>query len=259
MGHERIGVLPRTKPWKELITQIGSFSSSSESISQIARSTLKNVRKQYEYIDQDSGVQASYEFLVLLSHSFQKNDPAQFLVDHKIIVEGNITLLKIAKALKDYVKPNINSTEYGAIAQSAAIDALTDWFQSNLTNELRLFDESVPSTLYLKKLSNGSGFCEISRMYFANFTERYLKYFLEREASSHIYNIEERNRFSIEIENHIDKISRHAFETSKITQSFAAGWFNKNVKNNIPSRKKIEGFLNIAFGKMKGELLREEF
>jgi hypothetical protein len=85
-----------------------------------------------------------------------------------------------------------------------------------------------------------------------------LKYFLEREASASMTSITDRNRFGTQIRSHIENISNHAFETSKITQSFAAGWFNKNVKDSIPSDEKIKGFLIYAFEKMRDELLREE-
>ena len=86
-----------------------------------------------------------------------------------------------------------------------------------------------------------------------------MKYFLEREASAVITNISERKKFNEELEKHINQISKHAFETSKITQSFAAGWFNKNVKESYPEEKEIKGFLSYALGKMKGELLQEEY
>ena len=91
---------------------------------------------------------------------------------------------------------------------------------------------------------------------FLNLQKDICKYFLDREASSQIFNLEERDRFNKEIEKHINKISQHAFETSKITQSFAAGWFNKNVKGSLPSKRKIEAFLNIAFGKMKRGIIK---
>jgi hypothetical protein len=258
MGHERVGILPRTKTWRDIVDQIGSFSQQREDISTIARSTLRNVRTRFDDIERDDGVISSFEFLVIISHSFQKEDPVGYLIENNILKDEVLTPLKIGRSLKDYVSKNIESSEYATIAQSAVIDSLNVWFKEISTEGLRLFDDTPHYTDFLKKLSNGSGFCEISRLYFAKFTEKYLKYFLEREASSQFTNTMDRERFNKEIELHIDKISKHAFETSKITQSFSAGWFNKNVKESLPTKRKIESFLNIAFGKMKGELLREE-
>lgn len=67
-----------------------------------------------------------------------------------------------------------------------------------------------------------------------------------------------RKQFNKNLEDHVDRISKHAFETSKITQSFAAGWYNKEVKTAFPSDRKIRGFLAFAFKKINSELIREE-
>jgi hypothetical protein len=43
----------------------------------------------------------------------------------------------------------------------------------------------------------------------------------------------------------------------QITQSFAAGWFNAHARDKLPDNKEVEGFLAIAFGKLRDELRRE--
>ena len=94
-------------------------------------------------------------------------------------------------------------------------------------------------------------------MFLSKYTERYLKYFLEREASIALNTVQDRQNFSDNIAEHINAISKHAFETSKITQSFAAGWYNKHAKNNLPTDGEVESFLKLAFGKIREELWRE--
>ena len=90
----------------------------------------------------------------------------------------------------------------------------------------------------------------MAHAYFAAFTKRYLDYFLDREASAVIPTIEERERFD-------DGVARHAAETARITQSFAAGWFNGHTKEGMPTLGEVQGFLGVAFGKLREELLRE--
>src|SRR5207237_918033 len=108
-----------------------------------------------------------------------------------------------------------------------------------------------------KQASNGGGFCELSRIFFGKFTERYLNYFLEREASAVLPNLEQRERFSQELTQRVDDVSRYAFETARITQSFAAGWFNKHARSGLPSDASIRGFLRLAIAKLREELRRE--
>ena len=258
MGHERIGILPRTKRWTSVVSSLASFSDSESNISEIAQKTLRNVQSRFEDIERDSGVQAAFQFLVLFSISSKQNNPSEFLNSYGIKLSENITPLQIAKAVSEWVSKNSDSNEYSSFAQSAAIDAIGEWYQQNQTFQKNLFAGDTNQFEVWRKSADGSGFCEISRLYFSKFTERYLKYFLERAASSSMNSIDTRNRFNTELQEHLREISKHAFETAKITQSFVAGWFNKNAKDSVPSARKMQGFLNIAFNKIKGELLREE-
>jgi hypothetical protein len=95
-------------------------------------------------------------------------------------------------------------------------------------------------------------------LFFAKFTERYLNYFLEREASAVSKTIEQRELLQKQLRDQIDTVSRHAFETAKIAQSFAAGWYNRHAKEKVPPDDEIAGFLAIAFGKLREDLRREK-
>jgi hypothetical protein len=133
---------------------------------------------------------------------------------------------------------------------------ITNW-HSRQSEQGYLFGSSDEAVNVWKKAANGAGFCELSRLFFAKFTERYLNYFLEREASAALPTIEDRERFREQLRQHVDQISQHAFETAKITQSFAAGWYNRHARRGRPSQREVERFLSIAFGKIREELLRE--
>ncbi len=258
MGHERLGILPRTKVWQIIVGEMAGFAAGEYEASEIAKNTLFNVRKQFKNLENDPSIKTSFEFLIKLSHAFQKQDPLKYLTENGILEKEELSLIKLGSAVKKYKPAEVRSKEYQTFAKQAAIDAINNWYLANIERGRSLFHEGVdPKEVFLKS-SGGDGFCEISRLFFSKVTERYLKYFLEREASTVIKNVKERNRFNEEIENHINDISKHAFEISKITESFAAGWFNKNVKEDYPEEHKIRGFLSYAFEKMRTELLQEE-
>jgi hypothetical protein len=258
MGHERLGILPRTKVWQIIIGEMAGFAAGKYDITEIAKNTLFNVRKQFINLENDPAIKASFEFLLKLSHAFQKQNSIEYLIENGVLDTEELNLIKLGSAVKKYKAEEVRSKEYQTFAKQATIDAINSWYIANIERGKSLFQEEIDSKAIFYKSSSGDGFCEISRLFFANLTERYLKYFLEREASTVIKNVKERNRFSEEIENHINDISKHAFETSKITESYSAGWFNKNVKEFYPEEHKIRGFLSYAFEKMRTELLREE-
>jgi len=258
LGHERLGVLPKTIAWRLIVNEMSGYALGASQISSIAKNTLQQVQRQFNSLENDPSIKSAFEFLLQVAYAFQKNDPLKYLIDNKVIESKELSVLKLARAINNYKKEEVISKEYQTFARQAAIDAINNWYYNNLERGQNLFTEGIDSESIFRKAADGSGFCELSRLYFSKFTERYLKYFLEREASAVITNLKERKRFNEEIEKHINQISKHAFETSKITQSFAAGWFNKNVKDNFPEDRKVRGFLSRALGKMKGELLQEE-
>lgn len=270
MGHERVGILPKSKTWRKVVAQISEFSSydkiddtnsikiqENNNIAEIAKNVLKNVRDRIEYIENDKGIISAFKFLVMLSFASKQKEPLYFLKENGVNLSNLNSPLQIGKGVDFWINEHKESDEYASMARASIIDAITVWLRQNQSNQENLFFNKDPYETW-RKSANGAGFCELSRLFFSKFTERYLKYFLEREASANINSISEREIFNSNIENHIQNISKHAFETAKITQSFAAGWFNKNVKENLPSDIEIKGFLNIAFGKIRAELLREE-
>lgn len=256
MGHERVGSLPRSIRWRRIVEQIHGSPQSDTIIASISGETLENVRTRLDRIQTDPGVKAAFRFLVALpicAASPQMAGDASLSIDFK----DNPSALRITTFLRQWVETRQGSLEYAEIAQRAAADAIVKWTRRQKVQGDILLGEPSAAEVW-GKAASGAGFCEVARLFFANFTERYLNYFLEREASSVLPNIEERERFALGIRNHVNNISKHAFETARITQSFAAGWYNKHARDRLPSEREIEGFLSIAFGKIREELLREQ-
>ncbi len=258
MGHERIGYLPKSKKWRDIVREVANFSASGESIAQIADQTTKNVINRYENIGSDKGVLSAFKFLILLVQSTNQKNSSAFLEKHGINLSSNFNLLSLSKAIREYINLNSDSKEYSSFANHALIETVSQWSKQNQIQQQILFDTSVNSFAEWRPAAEGSGFCELSRLFFANFTDTYLRYFLEREASAKINNLFDRDAFSKKLDEHVGDVSKHAFETAKITQSFSAGWFNKNAKDQIPSNEKIQGFVAFCFRKLNSEITREK-
>ena len=251
MGHIRTGVLPKTQQWQDIVQQIAERHVSEAEVADIARRTIQNVRSQFRHIMRDNGVFGAFQFLVNLAVASREENPQTWLLNIGIELPDDPTPLSFAKAVSAWIEPQRESFEYSEIAQRAAGDAISSWYRENQPTTRSLFEALENPFEVWRKAGDGAGFCELSRLFFANFTQRYLAYFLDREASAAL------GDFSQQLETHVDTISLHAFETAQITQSFAAGWFNTHAKEGVPSETKIEEFLSFAFGKMRAELQRE--
>lgn len=257
MGHERTPALPRTTRWRKVVEEMVAYDSDQSQVAEIAAHTIANVRDRFRRVHTDPRVLAAFQFLVAVSSASRRQHSRDELASVGIQLPSGLNPFTVTRAAHAWVDSKEGSAEYGYLAKAAAGDAIAAWYQKNQSVQLGLFDSADDPFLVWRKAGSGSGFSELSRLFFARFTERYLNYFLEREASSAIADIDKRELFRRQLEEHVDSVSHHSFETSKITQSFAAGWFNKHARHDIPRPLEIEGFLYIAFGKIREELARE--
>lgn len=257
MGHVRISVLPKTQIWQNVVQQIAGMHVSETEVADIAQQTIQNVRSRFRHIRQDNGVLGAFQFIVNLAVASREENPQMWLLDIGIELPNNPTPLAFATAVSAWIEPKRNSFEYGEIAQAAAGDAISRWYRENQPQMGSLFKSLEDPFEVWRKAGNGAGFCELSRLFFARFTQRYLEYFLDREVSAALGDIDKRIEFKQQLEKHVENISLHAFETAKITQSYAAGWFNNNAVEGVPSEKEIKKFLSRALGKMRDELQQE--
>lgn len=258
MGHKRLGVLPKSKKWRDIVRAIEACTSGKVPVEEVAKNTLSNVRNLYNELEKDPSVKASLSFLVEFSYAFKTQNPGKYLVENGILPTDNLSPMSLAVAINYYKQESFHSKEYQSIAKQATIDALNHWYHSNIDHGKNFFSAEIKPENVFAKAASGGGFSEISRLFFAKFTERYLKYFLEREAAPRIKDINLINNFSEAIETFTDEVSKHAYQTSKITQSYAAGWYNKHSKENKPSGKDINKLIRNTFKKMRSEILFEE-
>lgn len=257
MGHERVGLLPKSKRWRDVVQEIAGVGGGGVDVAGIVRQTTENVRDRLDDIRRDDSLLAAFKFLVALAVSSKSPSPAEALHDLGIDVPVDPSPIALAKALQRWMPADAASMEYAEIARGAAVDAIAAWSERAERPENNLFGVAPQPFEVWRTAADGAGFCEFSRIFFGRFTERYLNYFLEREASAVLPSIEQRERFSEEMSRHVDDVSRHAFETAKIAQSFAAGWFNKHALEGLPSDASMRGFLRHALGKLREELRRE--
>ena len=257
MGHERVGGLPRTKRWQDVMGGIADAAAADGDVRELANATLENVRSRLVGIHGDTGFIASFQFLLGLALSASPAIDKTSLGGPVVDLESNPSPLKLAGALREYVADNTQSAEYAEIARKAAVDVISIWTEQQ-TRQLSFTGEHEQASEVWRRASDGRGFCEVARLFFGKFVERYLNYFIGREASSHLANTEDRERLARRLGDHVDGVSHHAFETARITQSFAAGWFNRYARDRMPAATEISGFLSHSVGKLREELLREE-
>lgn len=249
MGHERIGVLPKTKRWRAIVAEIATVDTPPSDVPEIARHTLNALGSRYVDLASDTAVETAFGYLIDFARMAAGKQAAADI--------ANKSPLSIVIDLGQRLAATEGSMETAEIVRRAAADAVATWGRENATTQSDLFADSAPGNPW-RGLGTGAGFCELSRLFFSRLTERYLNYFLDREASAALPNLQSREQFRRHLQAHLGEVSKHSFETAKITQSFAAGWFNKNAVTNQPTRAQIRRFLSYAFAKLREDLRRED-
>lgn len=255
MGHVRIGFLPRTKQWDAIRRQLSEYSGDANSVSLITNDTLKAMRGEYERMPKDESVIKAVTFLSILAFSAKQENQVEYLKRSGINVDENVSLYSVISSADEYVQTYSGSLEVNQIVKDAVMQSIMEYCDRHYDGQINLFGQDQENPL--KRIGNGAAFCELSRSFIAKLTDRHLRYYLDRIAAAEINSLSKLERFSEAITNHSELISNHTFDIAQLTQSYAAGWFNKHVKEKPASKKEIASFLNVVFMKMREEFRRE--
>ncbi|MDO9534068.1 MAG: hypothetical protein Q7J85_01770 [Bacillota bacterium] len=255
MGHERIGFLPKTKQWQSIVHELVKYSGDSEVISKIAENTLYCIRSSYNSIAYDESMISAIRFLTTLCFSASSDSQGEYLNQQGFCTDSELSLFSLMKSVEQYLATSTASLEINKMAKDALMQALVTYKQSHETVQLKL--AGFESDSVWSKTATGAAFCELTRSFVASFTDRQLRYYLERVAAGTLSNYSQLVSFTKELTAQTNAITSHTSEVSKIMQSFAAGWYNKYSARTTPPDSDISRFLSMAFGKIKEEFRRE--
>ena len=254
MGHVRIGFLPHTRQWNAIVDQLSLYDNEAGVVAVIADCTLNAVQKEFDGLQYDESIVKAIGYLANIVVSSRQEDQIAFLQENGYSVGDNLSVFDLTASAKKVIQTEDGSLEINKLARDAAIQAVLEYYEKHSDQQLSLFQtDNNP----FKERGSGKEFCELARYFFAAFTEKQIRYYLDRAASSVIGDYDKYIHFSDTLTKQSMAITEHAFEISKIMQSFAAGWFNKHALDITPSNDSVTDFLKISFGKVREELRLE--
>lgn len=254
MGHVRLGRLPATRQWREVVELLntdGTIAGLAHAVERAADHALAKA------VDDPAFVEVLWRLLKIpeavaapnLVEALSKigiHVPDEPSLDD--VLAGFDAALEVAR------RSNMRGvTDLGLIAKAAAISALKS-----------LVDERAP-TLWartprddlatLATFTSGARFADLAQRFFTNMLERHLNYFLDRETPRHIG--PGRIIRSIADMNYFDgELRRHCQETTVIMINYAQVWLGKNrfhLGKDL-SRTDVRNFASYAFTKIRAEL-----
>jgi len=252
MGHVRLGVLPKTRKWRQVVEELRLGAE----VGRIAASAAEAAEASLHRASSDPAF--LHAFWLLTQIPLAARGPA-FAKDLRRLgfrVPDQPSLMDVAAAyswaVDRYARERGGRTELGEMAQMAAVESLTALVGSTLPSLFGPTPEEVRSAI--GRYASGDRFAALAREFFARLTERSLDYYLSRELSNHIGTGErfadDSARASFD-----EALARHCREAARIVEGIAGGWYGKTVyQREELTPDAVRRFAPVAFKKVRAEL-----
>lgn len=254
MGHARLGGLPQTQKWGQVVALI----SGNADLEQVAGASADAAEHGLNVAARDETLVHAFWLLTQLPLAARRSDFLQRLKDLGLEVSGGGSLMEIVgaftKAVDSHAQRLGRRSDLGEMAQHAAAQTLTSLVGRELPGLFGATPQDVQRAL--GSLGNSDRFSILARDFFSRLTYRSLAYFLSRELSKHVgpekrfTSMQEHSRFNAALD-------LHCREASRIIKEFSSQWHGKTLYQNAEiSREKAGGFAHVAFKKLRAELRR---
>jgi hypothetical protein len=252
MGHIRLGTLPKTRKWNQVVSLIAGGAD----VESIAAASADAAEHGLELASQDEGLAHAFWLLTQIPQVARQANFSERLWELGLTVSSKPTLLEIVSAftiaVDRHVAESAKRSDLGEMAQRAAAETLA----SLAGRELPSLFGPTPTDVQqaLAKLGTSERFSIVARDFFSRLTTRSLGYFLSRELSKHVG---PGKRFAL-VNDHSDfnaALDLHCREASRIIKEISGGWYGKTLQQERKiTRDEARKFAHVVFKKMQAEL-----
>ena len=255
MGHSRIGTLPATRKWKEVVSLIANYANEAE----IAGAVMRAIGKKFATIREDAGFREAVGLIMQLALAGSSRNPAAELAAAGISLSKTSTQIDMVLSIGEEFDRRIEATrqrsDFSEVAQGALVGAVTELLNKKEASQGSLFEAAGDDvTTAIKQLKQPANFGKFFHNFVGGMTNGLLKMYLSRTNGTHLG---EGERFATtnQLRQFESAMKTHCHEAAKIVDKFASEWFSLHRFKGAGdiSREKAEGFGWVAFNKMNLE------
>jgi len=252
MGHVRLGVLPKSKRWNQVVAELQLGAGADD----VAASAADAAETALARASDDPAFLHAFWLLTQIPLAARGPSFADDLRGLGVEIADHPSLLEVVSAVSGaidrFAREQEERTDLGEMAQMAAVESLAALVGPALPS---LF-EPEPNEVQraIGRLAGGDRFSALARDFFSRLTQRSLDYFLSRELGNHVGTGE---RFSDDADRarFEQALDQHCREAARIVEAFAGGWYGKNVyQGNGLTQDEVRRFVPVAFKKIRAEL-----
>lgn len=252
MGHNRIGVLPKTARWREVTSLVAG--GTPEDGGRIAVATLGAAEQHLQDIAGDPAVIATYRLLVDVMAAARSDDFAGELGRLGLRAEGSTPAIVFVADITDHLRSSLNEQGLESVPGEYASLALRSILTETVgTRSVSLFGATVDDLRQaFRDFASDRQFGNLSQRFFGELLSRVLRSALDREIP--------RTPMSTGAGDELlRQVDLHAHQSARIVRDYAADWFSKGRwegGGRIPEDE-VRRFLDVGFRKLRREVKRE--
>jgi hypothetical protein len=248
VGHTRLGSLPKTQKWLDLVRRIAGSPVGGSVLSEASRAGLDNAKY-------DSGVLYSFYLLTqvtLASRSANWEDP---LALHGIHLSNDSTIFDLTSEIQAAIDRHVSRSSSGAtdlseMAQQSVGEALMSLADTRTANLFGGSSDEVRSAI--RTLSTKRGFGELGQRFFGCFVGRFLNFYLSRATAAALGG--PRLPDLADVAEFNEALRTHCDQSARIVRDFCGEWYSKTAYQEGINPENASRFLAVAVRKLSSEL-----
>ena len=253
MGHIRLGSLPRTRRWQEVVALIAGGAQAA----QIANATIRAAERILSTAFHDVGLRDSLWLFLQLPLAARADDFRQSLDHLGLSVSHATGLMDIlgafADAIDERLANNCGRTDLGEMAQMAAVETFAEVISPQTQGLFGSTWENVQQAF--ARLATPGQVSHLGRRFFARLIYKFLDFYLSRALTDHVG---QGRRFATlkQVADFSHALETHCGEAARIVEIFSGEWFAKHhweTRGDI-SRELVAKFAHGAMRKLIDEL-----
>jgi hypothetical protein len=252
MGHIRLGRLPKSRKWAEVVDLLATRESD---VDGIARKTVTAAGDQLQSLSNEPGLYLNYWLLTQLAWLSQGPDYFDSLKAIGIDLRDDQSAMGFIARVGEFGNKAARAKGKGSIFAELGSQSMKEVLGRILSEKSESLFGQDRSDIQrtFREVASQKQFAKLSRLFFSSFLNRYLQFFLSKEISNHVG--ENKGFGSIkDVKDFDDALHQYCFQSARIIEDFAGGWYSKRNWQGDISERDAQGFIYVALKKIKDEL-----
>jgi hypothetical protein len=262
VGHTRLGPIPKTHKWNELIEEVtgtrltaSSVPTAAITIDAIAARTLDAAQKSLKKVADDPGVRYTFYLLTQVALASRIANWEVGLGEHGISLSSDSTIfdltIEVQGAIDRYLSRSPSgATDLSEMAQQSAGEALMSL--AGLQTVPLFAGSSADVRKAVRSLSTKKGFGQLGQRFFGRFVARFLNFYLSRVTAAALGTPRLRDLGDVARFN--DALRLHCDQSARVVRDFCGEWYSKTAYQEGINLENTSRFLAVALRKLRNEL-----